>query len=368
MDTVARLGGDEYTLLLENTGPDEAMAVARKVIDLIRLPITIDGHELFVTTSAGLACYPGHGSDAESLIKAADAAMYQAKERGRDNCQRYTLSMGEQAAGHLAKESMLRKALGNDELLLHYQPLFEPSTGRMFGAEALIRWMHPRFGLIGPADFLRTATVSGLIVPMGAWILKTACAQAQEWLQALGGDFRICVNLAARQFQQAGLVDHVREALAIGLDPSLLELEITEHDAMIDVESTLQTLRQLKELGVRISVDDFGTGYSSLSYLRQFPIDTVKLDQSFVRELTRNAQDSAIADAVIHLAHTLGLGVIAEGVETIEQLAFLKAHHCDGAQGFYFSPAVDAQEFATRFVRGRAPLPQPVQYRPGFIG
>ncbi|MFZ2490716.1 MAG: EAL domain-containing protein [Thermoanaerobaculia bacterium] len=365
-DTVARLGGDEYTLLLENTGPDEAMAVARKVIDLIRLPIVIDAHELFVTTSAGLAVYPGDGDDAESLIKAADAAMYQAKEHGRDNCQLYTAWMGEQAAGHLAKESQLRKALSNGELLLHYQPLFSPTTGAVFGAEALIRWAHPRFGLIGPADFLRTATVSGLIVPIGAWVLETACAQARQWMEPLP-DFRICVNLAARQFEQAGLVESVRKALAPGLDPNRLELEITEHDAMIDIESTLQTLRELKDLGVRISVDDFGTGYSSLSNLRQFPIDTVKLDQTFVRDLARSVQDSAIADAVIHLAHTLGLEVIAEGVETVEQLAFLSARRCDGAQGFYFSPAVPADVFTAQFVRNRKLLAQ-TELESEFIG
>ena|GEM_PF-3124498 len=354
-DTVARFGGDEYTLLLETVAsPQDADRLARKIVEWMHAPFTIDSHELVVTTSVGLALYPDDGVEAETLLKNADAAMYRAKELGRNHHQRYAPTMNAESAGHLAMETLLRKALHQGDLMLHYQPIIDSASGRLLGAEALLRCRHPEKGILAPADFLRTAEVSGMILPIGAWVLSTACAQARAWQEAFGSDFRICVNLSARQFQQSGLLDQVDVALvATGLDPRLLELEITEHDAMQNAEAAVGILRELKALGVRIAIDDFGTGHSSLSYLRQFPIDTLKLDQSFVHDVTRSFQDGAIVEAVIHLAHTLDLEVIAEGVETLDQLTFLRTHRCDAIQGYYFSVPLDAEAFA-KFAESRS--------------
>jgi diguanylate cyclase (GGDEF)-like protein len=346
-DTVARLGGDEFTVLLPDVGQAvDAAKVAGKVLDVIRVPFDIDGREIFVTSSMGISLYPDDGRDAETLVKNADAAMYRAKEQGRDRYLLYTPALNATALERLALESSLRKALPNDELLLHYQPIVDVATRRVHGVEALLRWNHPELGLVPPADFIPLAEVTGLILAMGPWVLRTACAQARAW-QELHPGLRVAVNLSARQFQEPGLVGHVTDALAdTGLDPRLLQLEITESSAMQNAQAAIQTLRELKALGVGLSIDDFGTGYSSLSYLRRFPIDTLKIDQSFIRDIGADPDDAAIASAIIALARTLKLSVVAEGVETAEQLAFVARHGCDQTQGYLFSRPLSAQRCA----------------------
>jgi diguanylate cyclase (GGDEF)-like protein len=343
-DTVARLGGDEFTLLLPDVGQAvDAAKVAKKVLDLVRMPFDLDGRELFVTSSMGISLYPDDGSDAETLVKNADAAMYRAKEQGRDHYQLYTPALNATALERLALESSLRRALAHDELLLHYQPILDVATRRLHGVEALLRWHHPELGLVPPAEFIPLAEVTGLILAMGPWVLRTACAQARAWQHVQPG-LRVAVNLSARQFQEAGLVGHVTDALAdTGLDPRCLQLEITESSAMQNAQTAIQTLRELKALGVGLSIDDFGTGYSSLSYLRRFPIDTLKIDQSFIRDIGTDPDDAAIASAIIALAHTLKLTVVAEGVETEDQLEFLSRHGCDRTQGYLFSRPLSAE-------------------------
>jgi len=354
-DTVARLGGDEFTLLLPDVGQAvDAAKVAKKVLQLVRMPFEIDGRELFVTSSIGISLYPDDGKDAETLVKNADASMYRAKEQGRDHYQLYTPALNETALERLALESSLRKALAHDELRLHYQAILDVATRRVFGVEALLRWQHPELGLVSPGEFIPLAEVTGLILAIGPWVLRTACAQARAWQSVLPG-LRMAVNLSARQFQEANLVGHVTDALAdTGLDPRFLQLEITESSAMQNAQSAIQTLRELKALGVGLSIDDFGTGYSSLSYLRRFPIDTLKIDQSFIRDIGTDPDDAAIASAIIALAHTLKLSVVAEGVETPGQLEFLARHGCDRTQGYLFSrplPAAECQEMLGAPVR-----------------
>jgi EAL domain-containing protein (putative c-di-GMP-specific phosphodiesterase class I) len=283
--------------------------------------------------------------------------MFRAKEQGRDNYQLYAPAMNARAAERLSLENRLRQALQNDELVLHYQPIVDLRNGRVRGAEALLRWRHPERGLLPPAEFITLAEISGLISPIGRWVLQTACAQAREW-QALGNPrFTMSVNLSPRQFLQTDLVSQVASALSSNdLDPGSLDLEITESDAMENAEVTVNTLWELRRLGVGISMDDFGTGYSSLNYLKKFPIDRVKLDQSFVRDVATNPEDGAIVRAVIEMAHTLRLVVAGEGVENEDQLTFLRQHRCDEMQGFLFSPPVEAAEFQKLLTR-RQPLP-----------
>jgi diguanylate cyclase (GGDEF)-like protein/PAS domain S-box-containing protein len=356
-DTVARLGGDEFILLLPALNRTEDVAkVAEKILDSLKLPFRLEGRELYVTASMGISLYPDDGADAETLIKNADTAMYRAKEQGRDNYQLYTPAMNATAVERLALENSLRKALARDELELYYQPLLDLGTGRVHGLEALLRWRHPERGVLAPAEFIPLAEITGLILPIGPWVLRTACARARAW-QALGHPhLSIAVNLSARQFQQPDLVAQVKRALEeTGLPPRCLDLEITETNAMSNAEAAIRTLRELKTLGVQISIDDFGIGYSSLSYLKRLPIDTLKIDQSFVRDITSDPDDAAIATAVIALAHTLKLRVVAEGVETQEQLAFLAARHCDRMQGYLFSRPLQAQECGEFLARtGRA--------------
>jgi EAL domain-containing protein (putative c-di-GMP-specific phosphodiesterase class I) len=271
--------------------------------------------------------------------------MYRAKDQGRDNYQLYAPAMNARAVERLAKENALRKALSQNELVLHYQPQIDARTNETIGVEALIRWQHPEEGLLSPARFISVAEVSGLIVPIGEWVLYTACRQIKIWQKKIGHDLTVAVNLSARQFQQPDLVSQIRNAvLESGIEPSSLEVEITESNAMQNAENTMYTLRELKALGIRISMDDFGTGYSSLNYLKRFPIDTLKLDQIFVRDVTTDATDAAIVSAVISMAHSLNLKVVAEGVETEEQLDFLRRQHCDVIQGYLFSPPMPAEQ------------------------
>ena len=351
-DTVARFGGDEFTLLIpriENI--EDAAKIAHKIIETLKIPFVIHEQELFVTTSIGVSLFPGDGLDPETLVRNADTAMYRAKDQGRDNYQLYAPAMNARAVERLAKENALRKALSQNELVLHYQPQIDSRTNETIGVEALIRWQHPEEGLLSPARFISVAEVSGLIVPIGEWVLYTACRQIKIWQKRIGHDLTVAVNLSARQFQQPDLVSQIRNAvLETGIDPSSLEVEITESNAMQNAENTMYTLRELKALGIRISMDDFGTGYSSLNYLKRFPIDTLKLDQIFVRDVTTDASDAAIVSAVISMAHSLNLKVVAEGVETEEQLEFLRRQHCDVIQGYLFSPPMPAEQLEAYLV------------------
>jgi diguanylate cyclase (GGDEF)-like protein len=355
-DTVARLGGDEFVLLLpEGNENPLSTVIVQRVMDAIARPLTIEGHEFFLTCSIGVSSYPVDGEDVETLIKHADIAMYRAKQTGRNNFQFYTAKMNEQALERLRLEGDLRLALERDEFILHYQPQVDLRSGRIVGMEALIRWQHPALGMVPPGRFIGLAEETGLIVPIGAWVLRTACAQIKAWQSAGLGFLRVSVNLSARQFYQRDLLESVGAVLAqSGLDPQYLEIELTESMVMTDVDSAVAILRGLKALGVQMSIDDFGTGYSSLSYLKRFPIDVLKIDQSFVRDITIDPDDAAIVTSIISLAHNLRLNVIAEGVETEAQLEYLRRHGCDEIQGYYFSRPVDAEAFAALVVEGRS--------------
>jgi diguanylate cyclase (GGDEF)-like protein len=344
-DTVARFGGDEFTVLIHIIGKiEDAGKIAQKILDALKTPITIDERDFVVTSSIGISVYPLDGADGETLIRNADTAMYRAKDLGRNSYQFYAATMNHKALEALEIENGLRRALANNEFVLYYQPLVDVSSATVFGLEALIRWQHPELGLLRPDRFIPAAEQSGLIIAIGRWVLHEACKQAAEWHRR-GHKVVMAVNLSGRQFSDVDLINHIQDALAsAGLKAEYLELEITEGYAMKDVQKAIQTLKQLKSIGVRIAIDDFGTGYSCLSYLKQFPIDTLKLDGSFVRDLAA-PEDAQIALGVIALAHSLKLKVIAEGVETISQLAFLKEHSCDRLQGYLFSRPMPPANF-----------------------
>jgi len=345
--TVARLGGDEFSLLItELTHYHDAAKVARRMLEELRKPFRVAKQEVFVSVSVGLALYPLDGDDAETLIKNAGAAMHFAKDQGRDNYQFYSRAMNATALEKLSMEAQLRRALERDELLLHYQPKIRPATGEIVGLEALIRWEHPELGLVSPAQFIPLAEETGLVVPLGEWVLLNACRQNQDWQRLGYPPVHVAVNIASLHFRQGTLGQSVATALQkSGLHPSWLELEVTESMLMDSAETTLATLSTLKGMGVRLAIDDFGTGYSSLSYLKRFPLDTLKIDRSFVKDLPHDAEDAAIAKAIIAMAHSLKLEVVAEGVETAEQLAFLQQHGCDLVQGFLFSKPMAAAAF-----------------------
>jgi diguanylate cyclase (GGDEF)-like protein len=338
-DTVARFGGDEFTLLIPRVDTaEDAAKIAAKIIETLKIPFQVNDRELFITTSIGVAIFPVDGLDPETLVRNADTAMYRAKDQGRDNYQLYAPAMNARALERLGLENELRRALSQHEMILHYQPIVRSSTGTVAGVEALIRWKHPERGILPPAHFISIAEVSGLIVPIGEWVILEACRQVRQWQTKLDLPLTVAVNLSARQFQHPDLVAQIRSiVLDSGIDPATLELEITESSAMQNAENTIFTLRELKELGVRIAMDDFGTGYSSLNYLKRFPIDTLKLDQSFVRDVMTDARDAAIVGAVITMAHSLGLKVIGEGVESPGQHEYLRREGCDYVQGYLFS-------------------------------
>src|SRR5450830_1096861 len=348
-DTIARLGSDEFVIVMsEYTDVGLDTRNLQRIQAAIAAPMTIEGHTFFPTCSLGVAAYPDDGRDAEMLVKHADIAMYRAKQSGRDNYQFYTPAMNEQALERLRIEGDLRLALERNEFLLHYQPKIDLRSGNIVGMEALIRWQHPELGMVSPARFISLAEETGLILPIGSWVIRTACEQAKAWQDAGWTNLRVSVNLSVRQFVQKDLVSSIAAVLKdTGLDADLLELELTESLVMTDVEHAIGILRQLKELGVHLSIDDFGTGYSSLSYLKRFPIDVLKIDKSFVRDITLDADDAAITVSIISLAHSLKLHVIAEGVETQEQLSYLRRHGCDEMQGYLFSPPVPAEKFET---------------------
>jgi diguanylate cyclase (GGDEF)-like protein/PAS domain S-box-containing protein len=354
-DTVARQGGDEFVLILPEQDEKVPNAhVLQRIMEVITQPLAIDSHRFYPTCSIGIAIYPADGEDAETLIKHADIAMYRAKEIGRNNFQFFTPALNEKALERLRLETDLRKALERDELVLHYQPQVSLHSGRIVGMEALIRWQHPQLGMVAPGRFIALAEETGLIVPIGQWVLRTACRQTRAWQEAGLATLRIAVNLSARQFGERDLVQSITAILAeTGLDAQLLELELTEGMVMEDVERTIGILHELKALGLHLSIDDFGTGYSSLSYLKRFPIDVLKIDQSFVRDMTANADSAAIVKAIISLARNLRLQVIAEGVETESQLAYLRENDCSQMQGYYFSRPLAADAFEEILRQGK---------------
>ncbi|HEX2825533.1 MAG TPA: EAL domain-containing protein [Burkholderiales bacterium] len=341
-DTVARLGGDEFVVLLEEVDdPVYVGSVSQKLIDALAAAFMIGGKEYRVTASIGVSAYPQDGSNPETLLKNADIAMYRAKERGRNGFEFYSAHLSNDAIERLSLESGLRRAIERDELELYYQPQIEACTGRIVGMEALVRWRHPQLGVLPPARFIRIAEENGLIVPLGDWVLHTACRAHREWQAKHIAPPRIAVNLSPRQFLHAGLVkDTLRVLESSGCRPSYLELEITESMVMHDPAGAAAVIEELKELGVRIAMDDFGTGYSSLAHLKRFPIDTLKIDRSFISDLPGDAGNMAITDAIIAMARTLHLTVIAEGVETRPQFELLRRLGCDEVQGYYFSAPV----------------------------
>lgn len=344
-DTVSRMGGDEFVLILpERIDSGLSTGIIQRIMDGIAQPLTIEGHEFFISSSVGVAVYPTDGATPEELIKHADIAMYRAKETGRNNFQFYTSAMNERALERLRIEGDLRNALEREEFILHYQPQVDLRTGKIVGVEALIRWEHPELGMIPPMRFIGLAEETGLIVPIGAWVIRTACMQNKAWQASGLGYLRMSVNLSSRQFAQQDLLESIALALQEAeLAPEYLEIELTESLVMADVDHAIGILRELKALGVKLSIDDFGTGYSSLSYLKRFPIDVLKIDRSFVNDITTDPDDAAIVASIISLAHSLRLTVIAEGVETEAQLAYLQQHDCDQIQGYFFSRPVTAQ-------------------------
>jgi diguanylate cyclase len=359
VDTTARMGGDEFVLLLG--GPvtqAEAVEIGMRAIELMEPSMRLLGIDIHISPSIGIAFYPQDGQSVDTLLARADAAMYSAKERGRNNVQCYAEGMSTVTQESVKLESELHEALRSGQFELHYQPKVDTVTGRINSAEALIRWRHPQRGLLPPGAFISIADECGLLDDIGEWVLFEACRQASAWQSAGLPRLRVAVNLAPSQFRLTNLVDQIRRALeAATLDPQLLEVELTESAVMSDAEESIVILEAISSMGVLVSVDDFGTGYSSMSYLRRFPIDKLKIDRCFVEEMTRRPEDASIVGAIISLAHSLHLKVIAEGVETPEQLALLAELGCDQYQGFYFSPALTAPHFVALVKKASATQP-----------
>jgi diguanylate cyclase (GGDEF)-like protein/PAS domain S-box-containing protein len=353
-DTISRLGGDEFVLLLSQVEHAEDAAIsARKTLRALTAPHMIDGKSLDVNVSIGVSTYPNDGQDAESLMNRADNAMYEAKQRGRNNYQFFRQEMHALLAERQSLEADLRCALGRNEFVLHYQPILNLQTGQITGMEALIRWLHPQRGLIYPGQFVPIAEECGLILTIGQWVLLEACKQARAWLDAGLGAVRVSVNVSAAEFGAKDFLSGVRAVLiATGVEPQNLELELTESVLMIDAEAAVVTLVKLKAMGVQVAIDDFGTGYSSFAYLRRFPSDALKLDQSFVQDIMADPRDASIVRAMINMGANLNQRIMAEGVETGAQLEFLRRHGCGEGQGFYFSRPVVAERVANLFKVG----------------
>jgi diguanylate cyclase (GGDEF)-like protein len=350
-DTVARLGGDEFGIILDDLRDVKFVAVvARKILQALSKPILIQEYELYATSSIGISLYPDDSEEEDELLRCADTALYRAKDAGKNNYQYYTSDMNTRAFEFLLMESGLRKALDNDELVVFYQPLINLKNNKLIGMEALLRWQHPEKGMISPGDFIPLAEETGLIEPIGEWVLRAACIQNKKWQDAGYPPVKVSVNMSARQFSKRNVVEMIDNILKeIDLSPEYLGIEITESVIMQDVKSTISKLKKMNEMGISLSIDDFGTGYSSLSYLKLFPIDNLKIDRSFVFNITSDSTDAAIAASVILLAHSMNLKVVAEGVETKEQLEVLRQQGCDIVQGFLFSKPLAAEEFVPFF-------------------
>lgn len=352
-DTLARLGGDEFVIALEQARDTrDATVVANKIIESLSEVIQVGPNELFVTTSIGISFFPADGEDVESLMKSADVAMYRAKECGRNLFQFFTMDMNEKVREALFMENNLRKALDNQEMTLYYQPQVEMSSGKLIGMEALLRWHHPQLGIISPMKFIPMAEDTGLIIPIGKWVLETACLQTQQWQEAGYPPCKVAVNISPKQFRNGDLVETVVSALqSSGLDAQFLELEITESVLMEDIEKSIAIMEKLNAMGITLAIDDFGTGYSSLSCLSRFPLSKLKIDKSFVQDIAEMSENNAIAEGIIALAKTLRLDVIAEGIEGERQMDFLQNKGCKQGQGYYFSrpmPAEAFEQFLTR--------------------
>lgn len=346
-DVVGRLGGDEFVILIQDlSDPEQAVAVARKILSEAVTPVSVYGQECRVTASIGICLYPEDAQDEHSIMKNADIAMYRAKEEGKNNYQFYSPDIKARSLERLIMENNLRQALEQNQFFLHYQAKRNLKTGEIAGVEALVRWQHPDLGTVSPAQFIPLAEETGLIVLIGRWVLKSACAQNVAWMEQGLPPLCMAVNLSVRQFFDDGLIDDVATALKdSGMRPDLLEMEITEGMVMQDAERAIRILTAIKDLGVRLAIDDFGVGYSSLAQIKRFPIDTLKVDSSFIRDIPQNREDRAITEAIIAMGRTLSLTVIAEGVETEEQEAFLREHECDQSQGYYFSRPLAPEQF-----------------------
>ncbi len=347
-DTVSRLGGDEFVIVLGDLPqPDDVDVVADKVFAALAHPIPVCEQDVFVAASIGISIYPRDGEEGEILLRNADIAMYRVKEYGRNAVRQFTPEMGTTAIGRLDMAGALRRGLERNEFILHYQPKIELDTGRIVGCEALVRWQHPKIGLVHPIEFIHLAEETGLILQLGEWVLREACRQQVAWLKAGLPLLKMAINLSARQFREEGLAERISSIIhETGVNPQHLTLELTESMVMQDVGNAQTSLRALKNLGVAISLDDFGTGYSSLSYLRRFPIDELKIDRSFILDIHSNTDDTAIATAVVAMAHSLGLRVVAEGVEEIGQANMLKQLKCDEVQGYLYGRPLGAEQFA----------------------
>lgn len=352
-DLASRFGGDEFSILLPNiTSYDDANAVAKKILYRLEKPFTIKGYEIMISASIGIAFYPENGLDTDSLLKNSDRAMYRVKSSEKNNFAIYAHNQDGMSGGNLILENDIRKGLEKNEFFVYYQPKVNIQTGKISGAEALIRWIHPKKGFISPGEFIPLAEETELIIAIGEFVLREAAKQCVTWQKEIGVSIPISVNLSIRQFFQQALISNISNILKeTGVDPSLIELEITESMSM-DIERSLDILLDLKKLGVLISVDDFGTGYSSLNYLRRLPIDCVKIDKSFINDMTLDENDGAIVTSIINMSHNLKLKVIAEGVETEEQFNYLRTHHCDEIQGYYISKPIPATEFEKELIHG----------------
>jgi EAL domain-containing protein (putative c-di-GMP-specific phosphodiesterase class I) len=345
---VARLGGDEFVVILEQTAEREDIeTLTRKLLSAVSEPIQLSGHECNTTASIGIAMFPDDGADVHTLTKNADMAMYLAKEDGKNDFRFFTKQVKMQSIERLNLETDLRYALGRNEFSLHYQPKVDLVTRQITGVEALLRWTHPDRGMLPPAQFIPLAEETGLIVPIGCWVLKEACAQNMAWQRRGLRPVSMAVNLSPRQFTDENLLQDIDEALAASsMSPALLQLEVTESMVMRNVPRAIKVLDAVQSRGIRLAIDDFGTGHSSMSLMKQFPIDTIKIDRSFVRDLPDDSEDRAIAQAIISMGKALGMTVVAEGVETAEQETFLRENACDEMQGFLFSKPVPAAELA----------------------
>jgi predicted signal transduction protein with EAL and GGDEF domain len=347
-DVVARLGGDEFVVVLDETGERcDVERIAGELLSTLGQPVQLSGHECHTTASIGIAIYPSDGTDTQALTKNADVAMYLAKEDGKNGFRFFSRDDKVQSIERLTLETALRRALERNQFSLHYQPKVDMLTGQITGVEALLRWEHPNFGMVSPMQFIPLAEETGLIVPIGRWVLREACAQNMAWQRRGLRPVSMAVNLSPRQFADPHLLQDVDEALvASGMSPVLLQLEVTESMVMRNVSRAIRVLDAIQSRGIRIAIDDFGTGHSSMSLMKQFPIDTIKIDRSFVRDLANDPEDQAIAQAIISMGKALGMTVVAEGVETVEQQTFLRDHGCDEMQGFIFSKPVPVRELA----------------------